>query len=306
MSLPDTTSAEAFDHYVSGKCLLNGRGAAWRDMQAHVAEFPHTVDTHHVPSVNESFLVWTLTGEAEFQEREKGGPWITHRVSKGAFFLTSGGDPYDCRWHTTSREPLRSLMVFISLPVLQRAFEEVFASRAGEARLADISAAHDPVLDALLEQVHAELQRKQASPLMVQSLAQMLAVHLARNYGVTSNSKGRRFSSAGLPGYKVRQLTEWMADHLDEELHLDDLDDLAARAGLSKFHFHRLFKSATGVAPSRYHLDLRMNAARRLLRETKQSVISIGMEVGYSNPSHFAQLFRRETGLSPSDYRRQP
>jgi len=48
-----------------------------------------------------------------------------------------------------------------------------------------------------------------------------------------------------------------------------------------------------------------MDAARRLLRETKQSVVDIALDVGYTNPSHFSQLFRRETGLSPSDYRRQ-
>jgi AraC family transcriptional regulator len=48
-----------------------------------------------------------------------------------------------------------------------------------------------------------------------------------------------------------------------------------------------------------------MDAARRLLRETKKSVVTVALEVGYTNPGHFAQLFRRETGLSPSDYRRQ-
>jgi AraC family transcriptional regulator len=48
-----------------------------------------------------------------------------------------------------------------------------------------------------------------------------------------------------------------------------------------------------------------MNVARRLLCETKRSVLDVALEVGYTDPSHFAQLFRRETGLSPSDYRRQ-
>jgi AraC family transcriptional regulator len=59
------------------------------------------------------------------------------------------------------------------------------------------------------------------------------------------------------------------------------------------------------VSPSCYHINLRMDAARRLLRETKKSVATVALEVGYASPSHFARLFRRETGLSPSDYRRQ-
>jgi AraC family transcriptional regulator len=48
-----------------------------------------------------------------------------------------------------------------------------------------------------------------------------------------------------------------------------------------------------------------MNAARRLLRETKRSVVDLALDIGYARPGHFAQLFRRETGLSPSDYRWQ-
>ena len=93
-----------------------------------------------------------------------------------------------------------------------------------------------------------------------------------------------------------------MAEHVAEDF---DLARLAAQAGLSKFHFQRLFKGAMGVSPSRYHINLRMDAARRLLRETKKSVVTVALEVGYASPSHFARLFRRETGLSPSDYRRQ-
>jgi AraC family transcriptional regulator len=52
-------------------------------------------------------------------------------------------------------------------------------------------------------------------------------------------------------------------------------------------------------------INLRIEESKRLLRETKQSVVAVALDVGYSNPSHFAQLFRRETGLSPRDYRRQ-
>jgi AraC family transcriptional regulator len=55
-----------------------------------------------------------------------------------------------------------------------------------------------------------------------------------------------------------------------------------------------------------YHqINLRINRARQLLRETKKSVIEVALDVGYTNPSHFAQIFRRETGLTPSKYRRQ-
>jgi AraC family transcriptional regulator len=91
-----------------------------------------------------------------------------------------------------------------------------------------------------------------------------------------------------------------MSAHLDEAF---DLAALAEEVGLSAFHFSRLFKKATGLAPSQYFIRLRAAKAQQLLRETDKSILEVGIAVGYSSPSHFAQMFRRHTGLSPSDYR---
>src|ERR1700720_2657395 len=101
--------------------------------------------------------------------------------------------------------------------------------------------------------------------------------------------------------FKLRKTTELMAAHLEEEF---SLIRLAREADMSEFHFSRLFKRTTGLTPSQYFIHLRMEKARRLLRETTKSVIEIGLEVGYTSPSHFAQVFRREVGIPPSEYRR--
>ena len=300
MSVPETTSAEAFWRYAGGECLFESRGEAWRDVKAWLTVLPPNVDTLHIPAVSEPFLAWVTSGEVDFQEREDGQPWVTNRVRKGSFFLTTGGASYDVRWRAVSPEPYETMLVFIELPVLQRALEEVFGDEAAHARLRDASAFDDEGLNSRLGLLREELMRPQASPLVVQSLAQLIAVHIARSYGVTDEEP--HGSSPSLPGFKLKQITDWMAEHVAEEF---SLDRLAAQAGLSRFHFQRLFKAATGVPPSHYHIGLRLNEARRLLRETKMGVVDVALEVGYANPSHFARLFRRETGLSPSDYRRQ-
>jgi AraC family transcriptional regulator len=300
MSIPETTSAEAFERYVGGKCLFASSGEAWRDIKAWVVALPAKVATLNLPSVSEPFLAWVTSGEVDFRERENEQPWITHRIKKGSFFLTSGGAPYDVCWKAVTSEPFEVIFVFVELPLLQRALEEVFGADAAQARLRDVSASTDNALDSLMERLRDELTRRQASPLFVQGIAQAIAIHLARDYGVTVEES--RSSSPSLPGYKLRQIRDWMAEHVAEDF---NLARLAAQAGLSKFHFQRLFKSAIGVSPSQYHINLRMNVARRLLRETKKSVVDVALEVGYANPSHFAKLFRRETGLSPSDYRQQ-
>lgn len=300
MPVPETTSAEAFENYVGGKCLRASRGKAWHNIKAWIiAPERHTVNVP-LPAVSEPFLAWSISGEVDFQEREGNGPWITNRIKKGSFFLTSGGAPYECRWKAVTTEPFISMHVAIGLPLLEAAMKEVFGANAAKAQLKNLSAFTDTALDWLMEKLRLELIRRQASPLLVQGLAQAIAVHLARNY--TEVIEEPRSTSPSLPGFKLHQITDWMAEHLAEEFHLDQV---AALAGLSKFHFNRLFKSATGVSPSRYHINLRMDEAKRQLRESKKSIVEIALDVGYATPSHFAQLFRRETGLSPSHYRRQ-
>lgn len=254
-----------------------------------------------MPGVSEAYLAWTFSGEAEFQEREGNGPWITHRIKAGSFFLTTGGGPYECRWKTLSADPFLAMMVFVELPLLTRALEEVYGTDAPRVRLRDLSAFTDSDLNWMMEGVRQELTARRASVLRVQGLAHLIATHLARNYAeIPEHPHGE---SAALPGFKLKQVTDWIEAHLDEEF---DLDALAAKAGLSKFHFHRLFKQATGMSPAKFQLDARMKEARRRLRETKQSVVTIALDTGFSSPSHFAQVFRREAGMTPSEFRRQP
>jgi AraC family transcriptional regulator len=300
MVIPDTTSAEAYLPYTKAKCLRPSRGKAWRDLKAWITEPARETDTLALPAVSEPFLAWTFSGEAEFQEREGKGPWITYRIRKGSFFLTTGGGPYDCRWKALTPEPFLSMMVFVELPMLQRAMEEVFGRKASKVRLRDLSAFTDPDLSWMMERVRDELMARRASVLRVQGLAQLIATHLARNYAevVTDTDSG----SPSLPGFKLKQVTDWIEDHLADEF---DLERLAAQAGLSKFHFHRLFTRATGMSPAKYQLNARMNEARQRLRETKESIIAVALDLGYSSASHFAQVFRRETRMTPSEYRRQ-
>jgi AraC family transcriptional regulator len=298
--VPDSTSAEAWDDYNVGKRIVVGTGPAWRDVRLSVFELPHVTETFTMPAVTEPFIAWAASGDAEFQEREGKGPWKNSRVRKGTLFVTAAGAPYDMRWRSLGAEPFEAVLVIISMPLFNAALEEVFGANAANARLRDVSGFEDSRLTALLQQLRDEAAGPAASPLFVRGVAQAIAVHLARNY--TEIAEAAKGGTSALPAFKLRRVTDWMAEHLAEEF---NLARLAGQVGMSEFHFNRLFKRATGVPPSQYQIRLRMDAARRLLRETKHSVIRIGNEIGYSNPSHFARIFRKETGLSPSDYRRQ-
>jgi AraC-like DNA-binding protein len=81
------------------------------------------------------------------------------------------------------------------------------------------------------------------------------------------------------------------------------LAQLADVAGLSPFHFLRLFKAVIGTTPYRYVVQFRLReAAMRLLR-TDRPVTDIAFEVGFGDLSQFIRTFRAASGLSPGEFR---
>jgi AraC family transcriptional regulator len=300
MPVPDATSAQAIDEYVKGTRIAGGEGPAWHDLRLSVLELPPKAEPFFMPATTEPLIVWTISGQAIAQERENNGPWVSSSLKKGSLYVTAGGAPYEFQWRTLTPERYVVMIVVLSLPLFNEALEDVFGADAKHARLRDVSGFDDPHLGTLLEALREEVGRRTASRLYVRGLGQALAVHLARNY--TALTAESRADTSSLPGFKLRRITDWMREHLAEEF---SLGRLAQQAEMSEFHFNRLFKRATGIPPSQYQIKLRMEVARRLLRETSQSVITVANEVGYSNPSHFAQVFRKEAGLSPSHYRRE-
>src|SRR3981081_1958593 len=297
-ALTESTSAEAFDQYVAGRLIAASDG--WKDLLVRIYSEYRVRESIIVPAVAEPPIVRVISGAAVVEERELGGPWLKTHVEAGDFFLTASKSPYELRWKAIGPEPFGTMHLHLGLPIFARAIEEAFEKNFATIHLRDVSGFKDTFLAALLEGLRGEVSsRRPASPLFVQGVAQALAVHLARNY--TELTKDVREYKGGLPGFKLRKITELMAAHLEEEF---SLVRLARAADMSEFNFSRLFKRTTGLTPSQYFIHLRMEKARRLLRETSKSVIEIGLDVGYTSPSHFAQIFRREVGISPSEYRR--
>ncbi|WP_446697200.1 helix-turn-helix transcriptional regulator [Streptomyces cremeus] len=81
------------------------------------------------------------------------------------------------------------------------------------------------------------------------------------------------------------------------------VDEMAAAAMFSKFHFTRLFRDSTGLSPGRFLSALRLQEAKRLLRTTGFSVAEISAQVGYSSVGTFSTRFKECVGLPPSEFR---
>ncbi|QIS16020.1 helix-turn-helix transcriptional regulator [Nocardia arthritidis] len=81
-----------------------------------------------------------------------------------------------------------------------------------------------------------------------------------------------------------------------------DLDELAAAAGISKYHFLRAFAAVYGVTPAAYLAERRIERAQDLLRATNLMVTEVCMLVGYSSLGSFSSKFRELVGVTPSEY----
>jgi AraC family transcriptional regulator len=137
-----------------------------------------------------------------------------------------------------------------------------------------------------------------AGKLYTESLANVLAVHLLRNY--SGSLVKPALQDEPLDALKLNQLKEFIEEHLSEDL---SIANMASVVHMSPFHFARAFKAATGQPPHRYVTHRRMERAKILLSVTRLPVAEVANRVGFSNQSHFSAQFRRATGTTPKGYR---
>lgn len=83
------------------------------------------------------------------------------------------------------------------------------------------------------------------------------------------------------------------------------LEHLSAFSGISRSHLSREFKKYTGYAPSEYVIQLRLEAARKLLGSTNMTAAAIAYETGFHNINNFTKLFKKNFGMTPGEYRKQ-
>src|SRR5215831_18411076 len=133
-----------------------------------------------------------------------------------------------------------------------------------------------------------------------ESLANVLAVHLIRHVLAPRPPTRRRHGT--LPRVKLRAVVEYIDEHLDAGL---TLEQLAAVAQLSPYYCARQFRRATGLPPHQYVIARRVERAQQLLQQDRDlSLAEIAACAGFSDQSHFSHHFKRLTGATPGRFRR--
>ncbi len=111
----------------------------------------------------------------------------------------------------------------------------------------------------------------------------------------------RRRDASRVDHRRVREVADEIEHRYAETL---PLAELAARAGLSRYHFIRAFREATGETPRQFQIGARLKAAADQLLDTTTPITTVALNVGFNDLSHFNHTFREAFGTSPRVWRK--
>lgn len=157
----------------------------------------------------------------------------------------------------------------------------------------------DPKITALYRQFLLGCDWQQhANQLTLSTASTLLLTHLLQNY---SNVQWKLpVVIGGLSPFVLRNVLAFIEENLGQPL---TLAELAAQATLSEYHFARMFRQSTGLAPHQYVMQRRMEKAKALVQNTATPLTDIALACGFNSASHFSNRFRSATGMTPSQLR---
>jgi AraC family transcriptional regulator len=167
-----------------------------------------------------------------------------------------------------------------------------------EIEIAKVAFAHDALTRGLEELCWEAAAPDNVFELFAEGWASQALAHISR---LTRGDEFQRKTPRNpLSSRKMRRLEEYVRDNLAERLSLAAMSGVV---GLSKRHFLRAFREATGTTPHRFVLRLRIEEAKRKLIETDVAMTDVALAAGFGSSQQFATSFRSATGLTPSSFR---
>jgi AraC family transcriptional regulator len=260
--------------------------AHYRDAPATEVEVPPS--THHS-------LVLVHRPSEECEVRYEGVKRCVPPPA-GSILVIPAGIPV--RWRWTGRND--SLHVSLEPGLVAQVAAESFDLDPARVAVPPLDQLHLPPLQAAMAAVDAELSGGGAGgSLAAESLANVLVVHLIRH--LSAPRRHERERDGKIPQRRLRAVVEYIEEHLDAG---PTLEQMAAVARLSTYHFARQFKAATGLPPYQYVIARRVERAKQLLQGGGDLALAeVAAHAGFSDQSHFTQHFKRLVGVTPGQFR---
>jgi AraC family transcriptional regulator len=274
--------------------------SGWRSIYLRHAQHWGACDEIEPLVTPDQVLVVTLSGNYQF-EALVSGRWRKALRRRGSVGMIPGGETIRLRWRALNPErSFENAHVYIPQTFFREAAE--YYRQAGtpcpKTPLTSICFDDETVAQSVTALTIA--MRMGAPDFYAETAAQWLAVHL-----LSQRSPWRELiDDARRPGALSDSALASVVEFMHIQFHAPlSLDQMAGVAGISKFHFARLFRRHLGETPLRYLTRLRLSNAQRLLTSTDMPIGAVAVECGYAQPAHFGVAFRTWFGCTPTQMR---
>jgi AraC family transcriptional regulator len=285
-------SAIELQQRLNKSLVSSSQSLGWKGVLVQQYQYPSsaTVCEMEIPALSEHWLNLPLGNPAQLTQK-RDDRLHESIVQRGHSIFTPAGQPSYWRGEASDTD---ETMLYIHLnPELVRQ-----VAQAAEIDAIDLVNCFSK-LDLRLHQIAMLLLSELNSDgimgrLYVESLTQVLIIHLLRNYSSSTPQIAPQHN--GLTAIQLRQTIDYIQAHLDRNLSLTKIADVI---NISPTYFSSLFKRATGNSPHQYVIQQRVERAKVLLKTTDLEIASIAFQVGFSSQSHLTQHFKRLTGSTP-------
>ena len=292
---------------------VSSRGLGWTVLNFERRD--SSPSSRSLPRGSREHLIFVSLGTGRIV-RESGNERVETELSPGCVGVVPSHTPVRWTWSTN----ISVSVLTLEPSFLDRVAQDVFGLEPSHYRLALSERPNDAAITNIAGVLSREVMRGEpGGRLYAESLANILAVHLLRNYAQCAD--GRILESCALSEETARAVLKdetpgrvWShpravaeAVRFIQESYSRDvsLSDIAEAVHLSPFHVARLFKQALGVSPHQYLIQVRVNSARALLEagSGERSLAEVASAVGFADQSHLTRHFKRLLGVTPKQLR---
>ncbi|RZQ63431.1 helix-turn-helix domain-containing protein [Amycolatopsis suaedae] len=262
--------------------------AGWQSLLVQRFDHVAVAEDMAMPGAADLHLILPLAGRAVMETRCGGR--VTRRLwAPGRLDMGIPGQPSVRGYRADG--PMCSLQMHIPRDTVDSTAARLGGREVDFEAMAASLDAGDPLVEEVIRGVGAA---GDADDLYAESAAAFLATHLLVRHSRLRAPRTTREDA------RVRVAVAIMRERMADSL---TLADIAAEVHLSVYHFVRTFKDVTGQTPYRFLTRLRIEEAKRLLRDTDLPIAQIAARCGFASPGALSTAFTRHTGTRPSAYR---
>jgi AraC family transcriptional regulator len=267
----------------------------WNGMQAvRYANMSDSVE-YSLPPVSLHTIALHLRSPEKFNLQFEGVK-LDRPLPTGSIQVVPAGSPTLLRWQG-SRD---LVVIYLEPSVAARVATESFELDSRRTVVPPFYSLKAPELRSAVSAVYHQLRvgAGDGEQLLVESLANILSVHLIRH--ITGAQRLPAAADGVLPRRKLQAVVEYIMENLEGS---PTLEQMAAVAHLSPYHFARQFKATTGLPPYQYVIARRVERAQHLLSaDNELSLAEVALRVGFSDQSKFSFHFKRIVGVTPRQF----